>query len=120
MTSTAGSWSPREQVSRWLEAEADEAGPTLTDLTLPVRTLADRPDVGPVQPRILGPDATLSDALKEADWLGIAVFALVAANLYQWHSRRLLSQSRRDISSLADRRLPTAVAVDPSISRIAS
>ena len=55
-----------------------------------------------------------------AVWLGIGVLALVAANLYQWHSRRLLSQSRRDVSSLADRRLPTAVAVDPSISRIAS
>jgi len=25
-----------------------------------------------------------------AVWLGIAVFAVVAANLYQWHSRRLL------------------------------
>ena len=55
-----------------------------------------------------------------AVWLGIAVFALVAANLYQWHSRRLLSQSQRDVSSLADRRLPTAAAVDGSISRIAS
>ena len=55
-----------------------------------------------------------------AVWMGVAVFALVAANLYQWHSRRLLSQSQRDVSSLADRRLPTAEAVDGSISRIAS
>jgi hypothetical protein len=57
----------REQVSRWLEAEADDAGTALTDLTLPVRTLADRPDVGPVQPRVLGHDATLSEALRELE-----------------------------------------------------
>jgi hypothetical protein len=55
-----------------------------------------------------------------AVWLGIAVLALVAANLYQWHTRGLLSRSRREVSSLADRRLPPAVAVDSSISRIAS
>jgi len=57
----------REQVSRWLEAETDMDGTALTDLTLPVSTLADRPDVGPVQPRILQADATLSDALKELE-----------------------------------------------------
>jgi len=57
----------REQVSRWLEAETDVDGTALTDLTLSVSSLADRPDVGPVQPRSLGPDATLSDALKELE-----------------------------------------------------
>ena len=57
----------REQVSRWLEAETDVDGSALTDLTLPVSTLADRPDVGPVQPRLLSPEATLSDALKELE-----------------------------------------------------
>lgn len=57
----------REQVSRWLESETDVDGTALTDLTLPVCTLADRPDVGPVQPRLLGPDATLSDALTELE-----------------------------------------------------
>jgi len=57
----------REQVSRWLEAETDVDGTALTDLRLPVSTLADRPDVGPVQPRCLGPNATLSDALKELE-----------------------------------------------------
>jgi hypothetical protein len=57
----------REQVSRWLEAETDAEGTALTDLTLPVSTLADRPDVGPVQPRLLGPDATLSEALTELE-----------------------------------------------------
>src|SRR5664280_531407 len=36
----------REQVSRWLEAEADDAGTALTNLMLPVCTLANRPDVG--------------------------------------------------------------------------
>lgn len=57
----------REQVSRWLEAETDVDGTALTDLMLPVSTLADRADVGPVQPRLLGPDATPSDALKELE-----------------------------------------------------
>jgi len=57
----------REQVSRWLEAETDTEGTALTDLMLPVSTLADRPDVGPVQPRVLGPDASLSDALTELE-----------------------------------------------------
>jgi hypothetical protein len=57
----------REQVSRWLEAETDVDGTALTDLTLPVSTLADRPDVGPVQPRLLEQDATLSDALEELE-----------------------------------------------------
>ena len=57
----------REQVSRWLEAETDVDGTALTDLTLPVIALANRPDVGPVQPRCLGADATLSDALKELE-----------------------------------------------------
>ncbi len=57
----------REQVSRWLEAESDDDGTALTDLTMPVSTLADRADVGPVQPRLLGPDATLSEALKELE-----------------------------------------------------
>jgi hypothetical protein len=55
-----------------------------------------------------------------AVWLGIAVLALVAANLYQWHTRRLLSQSRREVRLLADRRLPAAVAANRSTSRIAS
>jgi hypothetical protein len=55
-----------------------------------------------------------------AVWLGIPLFALVAANLYQWRARRLLSQSRRDVSSLGDRRLSTAAAADRPISRIAS
>ena len=54
----------REQVSRWLEAETDDDGTALTDLTMPVSTLADRADVGAVHPRLLGPDATLSEALK--------------------------------------------------------
>ncbi|HEX7535976.1 MAG TPA: hypothetical protein VF391_03110 [Dermatophilaceae bacterium] len=57
----------REQVSRWLEAETDEQGTALTDLNLPVSALADLPDVGPVQPRLLGPDATLSEALTELE-----------------------------------------------------
>jgi CBS domain-containing protein len=57
----------REQVSRWLEAETDDDGTALTDLTLPVSMLADRPDVGPVEPRLLGPNATLSDALRELE-----------------------------------------------------
>ncbi len=57
----------REQVSRWLETETDEEGTALTDLMLPVSSLADRPDVGPVQPRLLGPDASLSDALTELE-----------------------------------------------------
>jgi hypothetical protein len=57
----------REQVSRWLEAETDAEGTALTDLTLPVSALADRPDVGPVQPRLLGPDATLSEALTQLE-----------------------------------------------------
>jgi hypothetical protein len=54
-------------VSRWIEAETDLDGTALTDLMLPVSCLADRPDVGPVQPRVLGPDATPSDALKELE-----------------------------------------------------
>jgi CBS domain-containing protein len=53
----------REQVSRWLEAETDVEGTALTDLTLPVRALAEHPEVGPVQPRVLGRDATVSEAL---------------------------------------------------------
>jgi hypothetical protein len=57
----------REQVSRWLEAETDAEGSALTDLTLPVSSLADRQDVGPVQPRLLGPDANLSEALMELE-----------------------------------------------------
>jgi len=54
-------------VSRWLEAETDVDGTALADLTLPVRTLAERRDVGPVQPRLLEAEATLSDALKELE-----------------------------------------------------
>jgi hypothetical protein len=57
----------REQVSRWLEAETDDDGTALTDLTLSVSTLADRSDVGPVQPRLLGPDDTLPDAVRELE-----------------------------------------------------
>ena len=57
----------REQVSRWLEAETDVNGTALTDLMLSVSTLANRPDVGPVEPRLLGSDTTLSDALKELE-----------------------------------------------------
>ena len=55
-----------------------------------------------------------------AVWLGVAVFALVSANLYQWHARRQLSRCRREVSSLSDRRLPTTVAAHRTISRIAS
>lgn len=55
-----------------------------------------------------------------AVWLGVAVLALVAANLYQWHSRRLLSRSRRDVSALPDRHLPIGASSDLTISRIAS
>jgi len=40
---------------------------TLPVRTLADRTLADRTEVAPVQPRIRGPDATLSDALKELE-----------------------------------------------------
>jgi CBS domain-containing protein len=57
----------REQVSRWLEAETDADGTALTDLMMSVSTLADRPDVGPVLPRLLGSDATLAEALKELE-----------------------------------------------------
>ena len=55
-----------------------------------------------------------------AVWLGIAALALVGANLYQWRARHLLSRSQREVSSLADRRLPTPVAVERAISQIAS
>jgi hypothetical protein len=54
-----------------------------------------------------------------AIWLGMAVLALIWGNLYQWHTRRVLSQTQHEVSSLADRRVPTA-APDISISRIAS
>lgn len=57
----------REQVSRWLEAEADAEGAALSDLTLPVSTLAEHQHVGPVRARVLGSDATLVDALKELE-----------------------------------------------------
>jgi hypothetical protein len=54
-----------------------------------------------------------------AVWLGVAVLAFVWANLHLWHTRRLLGQTQREVSSLADRRVPAA-ATDTSISRVAS
>ena len=79
-----------------------------------------RGQANPHQPVRTGGFLVNHQSVIFAVWLGIAVLALVAANLYQWHTRRLLSRSRREVSSLADRRVPTTVAVDGSISRIAS
>ena len=52
-------------------------------------------------------------------WLGMALLAFVWANLYLWRTRRLLGQRQREVSSLADRRVPAAAA-EAAISRIAS
>jgi hypothetical protein len=54
-----------------------------------------------------------------AVWLGVAVLNFVWANLRLWHTRRVLGQTQREVSTLADRRVPAA-APDISISRIAS
>lgn len=57
----------REQVSRWLEAEADEEGAVLSELASPVSALADHPTVGPVLVRQVASTATVIDALHELE-----------------------------------------------------
>ncbi|GAA1790045.1 hypothetical protein HC028_00075 [Planosporangium flavigriseum] len=57
----------REQVARWLEAQADEDGMALVSLGQPVVTLADDPRVGPVIPRRLPASAPLVDAVTELE-----------------------------------------------------
>jgi hypothetical protein len=54
-----------------------------------------------------------------AVWLGMAALAFVWANLHLWHTRRLLGQTQRGVSSLAQRRVPRA-ATETSISHVAS
>jgi hypothetical protein len=57
----------REQVARWLEAQADDDGMALVDLGEPVVALADDPRVGPVVPRRLSASASLVDAVAELE-----------------------------------------------------
>lgn len=57
----------REQVSRWLEAEADADGAVITELSSPVRALADHPAVGPVIVRHLTTSSTVIDGLQELE-----------------------------------------------------
>lgn len=57
----------REQVSRWLEAEADQDGAVLSELSSPVSALADHPGVGPVLVRQMASTATVIDALHELE-----------------------------------------------------
>ena len=57
----------RDQVTRWLEVEADHDGAVLADLTVSVRVLAEHPEVGPVLPRQVSTNATLVDAVRELE-----------------------------------------------------
>jgi hypothetical protein len=53
----------RDQVCRWLEAEADEGGTVLADLHCEIGAVARHPRVGPVIPRVVDSDADVHTAL---------------------------------------------------------
>ncbi len=59
----------REQVSRWLEAEAavERDRTALLDLDAPVHQLAEHPGVGPVLPRLLSAGSTVPDGVRELE-----------------------------------------------------
>jgi hypothetical protein len=54
-----------------------------------------------------------------AVWLGMALLAFVWANFHLWHTRRLLGQAQREVTSLAERHVPAA-AKGALVSRVAS
>ena len=43
-------------------------------------------------------------------WIGIAVLALICANLQLWHTRRVLKRLRQDLGVPKGRLMPAAVA----------
>lgn len=57
----------REQVSRWLEVEADADGTALVHLGVTVGSLADNVRVGPVRPRTVPRSATVARALEQLE-----------------------------------------------------